>query len=95
MGTVRSKVGKCHVCGGAVTRDHGRSRQNRTCSRECMAELARMRHRREKPMGMNLFQTERYLECLENAEACMPHEREYWMSEARKLLVEACPVRRK
>ena len=95
MGKVATKVGKCHVCGGAVNRDARRSRQNRTCSRACMAELARQRHRREKPMGMNLFQTERYLDLLERAEDCAPHEREYWLSEARKILVEACPIRKK
>lgn len=95
MGVVGTQVGKCHVCGGPVRRDNRRSRQNRTCSRECMTELARRRHKREKPMGMNLFQTEQYLDFLARAEECMPHEREYWLAEARKLLVEACPVRRK
>lgn len=94
MNTMRKleMVGHCAVCGGRVKRQ--RSTQNKTCSRECMSQLASrnsLRCRKRKPYGFNHDQADEYLSLMETAEISPASERDYWHSEARKLLRRVVP----
>lgn len=94
MVTRYKMTGACSVCGKPVKRDTGRSRQNRTCSRECLSIFASQntkRRRRTKPQGLTVYQAEDYLELLELAERARPDERADILREARKMLQGLVP----
>lgn len=91
---VAQMSGKCAVCGAPTKRDSSRGRQNRTCSRECLSKYSVMRgkmNRKNRPSGMRATEADDYLALLERAEDCPSYEREYWLSEARKLKHRVAP----